>query len=155
MAVIVREERDPAFWQRVILHPAVRHVAYGQDLDIAGIVGNPRILPFATEHGGVIFAQLDSLGRMYEMHRAYEPEGWGVEAYLGLVQALGALFRRGADVVVTYETEHPQSRKPRSFGFRPAGDFQPSTLGPARTWVLTREAFHQSPVWRRACRSQH
>jgi hypothetical protein len=54
----------------------------------------------------------------------------------------------GADLLVTYETDHPQSRAALSFGWRPLGELRDSPVGRVRTWFLTREGWEQSPAKR-------
>jgi len=148
-AVTIREERDPAFWQAIADHPKVRHIKGGQVVDMAAIVGMDKVIPLATDHGGQLFVQLDGPGRVYEMHTLFTPEGWGREAHAAWVQTHNHMFNEvGADLLVTYETDHPQSRAALSFGWRPLGELRDSPVGRVRTWFLTREGWEQSPAKR-------
>lgn len=144
--ITIREERDPRFWQAVIDHPAVEHVKGGHDLVAADLVGRKDVRPIASENGGYIFVRLDVLARIYEIHAAYKPQGWGAEAHAALKLAIEAV---DADVIVATETSDPHSRPPLSFGFRCAADFRPSPIGDVRSWVLTRDAWLSSDARRR------
>lgn len=145
----VREERDPAFWQAVAEHPDVRHVTKGQFVDMAAVVASPRVIPLASSHGGQIFVQLDGPARLFEMHTLFTPQGWGREAHAAIRQAHDYMFDEvQADLLITFETDHPQSRAPRTFGWRPIGELRHGFMGPLRTWFLTREGWAQSPAKR-------
>lgn len=148
-------DRDPQFWIDVAEHPAVApHVLFGHSgLLVGDIVQDERVVPFRSEHGGYLFVKLDGLGRVYELHSLFTPEGWGREALQAAKHAFSAIMKTAA-LVVTYEVEgNWRSRPPKSFGFAPAGDFTDSPeLGlPVRTWTLTHQAWIASPVWRRQC----
>jgi hypothetical protein len=137
---MIREERSPAFWQGVADHPEVSPTAAFD----ASIIVHPRVMPLASEHGGYLFVQIDGLGRVWDLHAAFLPAGWGREAS----EALKAALRRleGWMVVSVSEVDgNWRSRPPRSFGFRPAGPFE----GGYRSWILTRDAWERSPVRRR------
>lgn len=144
--IAIREERSAAWWQSVIDHEAVSHIKQGHDLKAADLVRRVDVRPFASKSGGYIFVRLDVLGRVYELHAAYKPEGWGREAHQALKLALEVV---DADVVLVTETANPQSRPPLSFGFRCGSDFRPSLIGEVRTWVLTRDAWAASVARRR------
>lgn len=151
---MIREERDPGFWQRIAEHPDVApHVLLGRnDIRLDAIVTDPSVLPLASEHGGFLFCRLDGLGRFWELHTLYRPEGWGREVLLASKAALQRLFTE-AQILTTYEVEGWwRSRPPKSFGFTQAGDFRAvPELGIAlSTWVLTKKAWAQSPAYRRA-----
>jgi hypothetical protein len=60
-------------------------------------------------------------------------------------QAFERIFEH-ADMVITHETDHPQSRPPKTFRFAPVGEQTETSLGPARLWMLTREAWATSPA---------
>lgn len=141
----IRVERDPAFWRGILAHPEVRHVMRGIDPAAAldAILSNTTVIPVASEHGGYLFVQMDPLGRVYDLHAAYTPEGRGREANEALKAALDLVQ---ADVVIAFETDDAQSRPPLSFGFRAAGLADETPLGLVRTWVLTREAWEASKV---------
>jgi len=148
---LIRESRDVEFWTHVYEHPEVRpHVSFGHELDIASVVEHASVLPLRAEHGGFLFCRLDGLGRVYELHTLFTPEGWGREVHLAAKQAFCRVFETGAQLVTTYEVEgNPRSRPPRTFRFEPAGDFAPAeNLPPLRTWVLTRNAWEASPAHR-------
>lgn len=146
------EDRDPAFWFSIFNHPDVKpHM--GGLFDIGPVVTHPSVIPLRTEHGGYLLHRLDGLGRVYDLHALYRPEGWGKEACTGLKSALAWIFAAGAQLVTAQEVEGWwKSRPPRSFGFRPAGDFAPSEFGSLRTWVLTKAAWETSPARSRPCR---
>jgi len=148
-------DRDPQFWIDVAEHPAVApHVLFGHSgLLIADVIRHPSVTAFSSEHGGYLFVKLDGLGRVYELHSLFTPEGWGREALATAKRAFAEIMKTAA-LVVTYEVEgNWRSRPPKSFGFAPAGGSSDSPeLGlPIRTWVLTQEAWIASPVWRRQC----
>lgn len=150
---MIREARDPGFWQAVADHPEVApHVLLGRpDLDLAAIVTHESVLPLASDNGGFLFCRLDGLGRLWELHTLYRPEGWGREVLLAAKQAFQRVFEVG-QVVTTYEVEGWwRSRPPKSFGFQQAGEFRavPDLGAALSTWVLTKAAWEASPAHRR------
>lgn len=151
---MIREERDPAFWQAVADHPEVApHINLGlTGCDMTEVVGHAAVLPLATEHGGFLFLRLDAIGRVYELHTMYTPEGWGREVLLALKQAVAKVFDGGCQVITTYEVGGWwRSRPPKSFGFIRAGDFA-AVAGLSAllsTWILTSDAWDKSPARRR------
>jgi len=146
----VELSRDVAFWTKVAEHPEVGpHVSWGQEIDIGALVEHPRVLPLRAEHGGFLFVQLDGLGRVYELHSLFTPEGWGREVSRTLKAALEEVFGQGAQVVTTYQvSDNWRSQPPKSFRFEPAGDFAPALGKELRTWILTRAAWEGSPARR-------
>lgn len=103
-----------------------------------------------SEHGGFIFLQSDSFGRAYELHTLFTPEGWGREAFSAAREAFDFIFAR-ADLVITHETDHPQSRPPKTFRFVRLGERQITPHGAMRLWMLSREAWLNSPARSRQC----
>ena len=143
--------RDPAFWEAVIAHPDVGpNVTFGQEIDVAGLVQHPGVVPLASEHGGFVFVQLDALGRVWELHTAYRPEGWGREVLFAAKSAFTRMFADGADLITTHEVEgNWRSRPPKTFRFEPAGEFRQALGKHLRTWMLTRAAWEASPARQR------
>lgn len=132
-AAPIREERDPAFW-RACCEP-------GLDL---GFLTSDRVTPLASANGGYFFVRIDGLGRVYDLHAAFKPAGWGKEASATLKASLRLLT--GWQAISVSEVEgNWRSRPPRSFGFSPAGGFS----GGYRSWILTRDAWEASPARRR------
>jgi hypothetical protein len=156
----VVEARDPVFWRQVFEHPEVKpKVGLGHALDIAALVADRRVTPLRARHGGYLFVQLDGLGRVYELHSLFTPEGWGREALLAAKAAFTLMFAAGAHVITTMEVRgNRRSQPPRSFRFRPAGGFAAAApfKDEFRSWVLTRDDWENSPVNRRSksCLSQ-
>lgn len=150
---MIRIERDADFWVRVMHHPQVFTAVGRPDAAaIAEIVNRPNVFPLAAEHGGFLFARIDNLGRVLELHTAFTPEGWGREVNAAAKEAFNHVFAEGFQMVATYElADNPRSRPPRSFGFAPAGEFGPSALGMLRSWVLTVAAWRASPAYLRSC----
>lgn len=148
----VLEDRDPAFWRKVADHPEVQATGVmGGPGVIEALVADPRMTPLRSEHGGYLFSRLDPIGRVYEFHTLFTPEGWGREVNATFKASLKLMFSRGAFVVVGNEvvgTGH--TSRPRSFGFKPAGPTTPFHGFNLRTWVLTREAWESSPAFLRA-----
>lgn len=139
-------DRDPAFWVEVASHPAVAHTLGGFSPEVIGFaVANPHVLPFRAEHGGFLLLKADSFGRVYELHTLFTPEGWGKEAY----SAAKSLFDKAfcfCDLIITHETEHPQSRPPKTFRFKPLGEFEDAETGKVRLWSLSRADWLTSPA---------
>lgn len=157
---MIREERDPAFWNAVACHPDVRPlIGPGVVMpDLTPVILDPHVLPMAAEHGGFIFFQRDRLGMVYELHTMFTPEAWGTrEVPTAAHEAFGGLFLLGAALVFTLEVAtNRRSRPPLSHGWRTACPFAfaPELAADVRTWVLTREAWDASPARRRqTCRS--
>jgi hypothetical protein len=150
---VIREERDPGFWNAVVEHPEVKpHVTLGQDLELSEIVTHPGVVPLAAEHGGFLFVRLDGLGRVYELHTMFTPEGWGREVMLALATACERMFQTGAQLITTYEVEgNWRSRPPKTFRFEPCGDFAEAGSLPARlrTWALSRLDWSTAPARQR------
>lgn len=148
---MIIEDRDPVFWEAVAEHPMVKpHVTLGRAFRIKSLIEHPLVTPLRCSHGGFLMVRLDTLGRIYDLHALFVPEGWGRIANASFKQALAEMFRRGADVIVSLEVaDWWRSRPPLSFGFRPAGDvFERDGLN-LRTWQLTRAAWESSPARRR------
>lgn len=150
---MIREERDPAFWERVATHPEVApHITFGGAVDRLGeIIPLDHVTPLASEHGGFLFVKLDGVGRVHELHTVYTPEGWGREVLGAAKSAFERMFSAGAQLITTYEVAGWwRSRPPKSFGFRPCGAFAPAPDMPdLRTWILTRDDWSASPAHRR------
>ena len=147
----VRIDRNPRFWADVFEHPEVKPFAH-PGCDLETMLEDARVTPFRTQHGGYLFLASDVIGRAYDLHAAYMPGGWGREAHGALLGALADMFVRGAQVLTAHEVAtNWKSRPPRSFGFRPAGDFAPTAFGELRTWVLTKAMFEASPARSRLC----
>lgn len=144
----MREEREAWFWRQVVAHPDVAKVMMGLPLDIAALVSHERVIPLAGEHGGFLFCALDGIGRVYELHTLFTPEGWGREVHREAKLAFAEMFRRGAQIITTYEIKGWAS-PPLSFGWKFAGDFTPSPIGDVRSWVLTEADWDLSPARRR------
>ena len=147
---MITEDRDPAFWDRIISHPEVApHVTFGQQLDLLTILDNPWVTPLRTENGGFLFFRLDGLGRVHELHTMYTPQGWGREVLLALKEAVSEIFDRGAQLITTYDVEgNWRSRPPKTFRFEPCGDFATADGFPVklRTWALSKAAWNASPA---------
>lgn len=138
--------RDPGFWGRIVSHPDVApSLGLLKPEVFAGLAESEWVYPFASRNGGYLFLQQDGLGRVFEVHAVFTPDGWGREATRTGVEALSSFDWQ----VVTTSEIAGRFRPPLSFGFRPAGGFEPSPLGPLRTWILTRAAWEASPAYRR------
>ena len=145
---MIREERSPEFWRDVMDHPAVCHVKMGLPVPIEAMVAHDSVTPLASENGGFLFCRLDGLSRVFELHTMFKPEGRGREVSAAAKEAFARMFEGGAKIITTYEIEG-WTAPPLSFGWRSAGDFEPTAYGPVRTWVLTLEAWNRSPAHRR------
>jgi len=154
----LRIERDPAFWTAVAAHPAVREGLRGVAAEAIGRLAlDERIIPLAAVHGGFLIQRLDALGFVGELHTLFTPEGWGREAHDAGMRMVDAVFACGLRVIVTFETEHKQSRPPRTSGFVPAGAWRDSPVGQLRQWVLSEAAWKTSPAYERRerCRRRY
>jgi hypothetical protein len=144
----IRIERDPAFWEAIAGHPQVSHVLHGETVDWGQIAGSPAITPYAAEHGGFLVADKGNGER--ELHTMFTPEGWGREVHAAALLMHEAVFR-DADVLTTFESDHPQSRPPRSFGWKPTDEVQNTAYGAFRKWAVTKDDWENSPARRRKC----
>lgn len=151
MAAAIRIERDPAWWVAVAAHPAVKVSLLGLAPEAVGaLCQRADMLPLAAAHGGFLFAAIDALGFMVELHTLFTPEGWGREAASAGKLALEAVFADGRRLVTTFEVAgQPRSRPPLSFGFAPAGAWRDTPIGPLRLWSLSAAAWDASPARRR------
>ena len=145
---MIRIERSPEFWRGVMDHPAVCHVKMGFPVEIEAMVEHESVTPLANDHGGFLFCRLDGLGRVFELHTMFRPEGRGRGLTTAAKEAFALMFERGARVITTYEVEG-WTAPPLSFGWRSVGDFTDTQFGPVRTWVLTLEGWEASPAHRR------
>jgi hypothetical protein len=152
--------RDVGFWLAVLQHPAVARntVVSGREADLAIMLADPKMHPLASEHGGMFLFQRDPFGRVFELHTAFVPEGWGREALFTGLAVAERMFLRGAELIFTVEVaNNPKSRPPLSFGWQVAGPFAFASelAAEARTWVLTHKAWSASPARSRMCRQPH
>ena len=127
----------------------------GLDPALVGeLVTRPDMLPLAATHGGFLFARIDAMGFVAELHTLFTPEGWGREAVTAAAEAMGALWVCNFQVLTTFEFEgNPKSRPPRTFGFTQAGDWRETPVGALRMWTVTKAAWEASPMGqrRKAC----
>lgn len=132
--------RDPAFWRPICEHPAVKpHVSLGFEGDwLTPVLESRRCLPWASVNGGYFLFQADFNDRVWDLHAAFRPEGWGREAHDLLIAVLACPI--WSLMTVTEVEGNWRSRPPRSFGFRQAGPC---------LWFLTRAAWEQSPAFKR------
>lgn len=145
---MIREERDPAFWQRIADHPEVAPaISLGRAVDLSPLIASPHATPLAAEHGGFIIVRLSV--QIAELHTLFTPEGWGREV-AAAAREMNAYVFASHQVLVTFEVEgNWRSRPPKSHGWSLAGDFEPTEHATLRSWVLTRAAWRGSPVFRR------
>jgi hypothetical protein len=145
---VIRIERDPRFWTAVAAHPAVSGAVLGLAPERIGeLAARPDMLPLAATHGGFLFARMDAMGFVAELHTLFTPEGWGREAMTAGVMALNALWLTGYQVLTTFEVEaNRMSRPPITFGFQRAGDWRETPVGRLRMWILTRAGWEASPA---------
>jgi hypothetical protein len=141
---LIHENRDPAFWAEIASHPSVEP-NLGGPFD-PSVVLHPSVMPYASENGGYLLLKLDVFARLWDLHAAFRPAGWGREASRTLKAVLDRL--PGWQVITVSEVEgNWRSRPPRSFGFQTAGQMTDGY----RTWILTRERWEASPARRTAC----
>jgi hypothetical protein len=150
---VIRVERDPEFWTAIASHPAVAPTLLGLPAaKVGALARRPDMLPLASDHGGFLFARLDTLGFACELHTLFTPEGRGREALIAGVSALGAVWALGYQIIVTFEARaNARSQPPKSFGFRQAGDWRTTPVGDLRTWTLTQSGWTASPARRLKC----
>ena len=150
---MIRIERDPAFWARIASHPEVAPTLMGLSAEKVGaLAGRPDMLPLAGDHGGFLFARLDALGFVCELHTLFTPEGWGRGALTAGVQALGVVWALGYQSILTFEVHaNARSRPPRTFGFVQAAEWRATPLGDLRLWTLTPSAWETSSARRLKC----
>lgn len=151
---MIRVERSAIWWAEIAADPAVAAAngrAYSAE-EIALVMAMPTVTPLADEHGGFWFVALDSFARVFEMHTMFTPAGWGREVHGAAKEAFHRMFSGTCEIITTYQIEANQrSQPPRSFGFKPVGGVAPSPMGPARTWMLTSDAWLTSPGGRSQC----
>ncbi len=147
---MVREERNPQFWRAVASHPDVEpHVLFGVPAHVLDdLISDPEVWPLAAEHGG--FLLLPKGDGVLELHTMFTPEGWGREVAAAFKSTLGLIFPATQELRTQEVEGWWRSAPPRSYGWKPTGDFAPSALNVRlRPWVLTPEAWASSPVFRR------
>jgi hypothetical protein len=144
--------RDAAFWDGIANHEAVApHVFMGKERhSLAPLVEDPKVLPLASENGGIMFVAMDLVGLVREMHTMYRPEGWGREVAEASKRFMCEAFKHCA-LITTHEQEgHYRSKPPKCHGWKPAGEYTDVGLPiRLRLWILTREAWYASPAGRK------
>lgn len=145
---MIRIERNAAPWRAVADHPDVApHIG---PCDIEAWIESPVVIPCWAMNGGWILARIGGAGITYELHAMFSPQGRGRESNLSMKATLAHAFEIGARLITVTEVDDlPMSVPPRSAGFRPAGPFS----GRYRLWVLTHDAWLNSPACRRMERS--
>ena len=154
---MIRIERDPAFWTAVAEHPAVRSKLAGVSPAAIGSLASRReFLPIAAEHGGFLLQRRDELGFAWELHTLFTPQGWGREAVVAGIEALGLMFGADACLISTFEMkDNPHSRPWKGLGFAPAGDWRRTPVGELRLWILTKAAWAESRAAKRRATCLH
>lgn len=141
---MIRLERDPAIWRVVADHPDV--APYIGPCDVEAWIESPLVTPLFALNGGWILIKTGGAGLVFEFHAMFTKAGRGREAFNAMTSALEHAFAAGARLVtVTEIAERPMSVPPRSAGFRACGPF----CGPYRLWVLTHDAWFNSPACKR------
>ena len=150
---MLRLERSAAFWASILSDPSVIGAMGAVRTDrIGAAMADPSVTPLASSNGGFWFVQLDTSARVFELHTMYTAAGWGREVHAAAKEAFNRMFTRSCELIVTEQMEaNPRSQPPRSFGFKALGAFAPTPFGSARTWMLTREAWLNSPGGRSSC----
>jgi hypothetical protein len=141
------EQRDPAFWRGVLNDAAVAPTLFGRPVEaVIEVVQNPAVVPLATENGGLIFIGRCGFGRVFELHTAYRPAGWGREVHSAAKAAFARIFE-SAELVFTHEQLGQwRTRPPRSFGFEALGSPFENEFGRFQLWMLTRARWAASPA---------
>lgn len=154
---MIRIERDPDFWAAIAAHPAVAAVLRGVDPGAVGVLAGRRdFLPIAAEHGGFLLQRRDDLGFAWELHTLFTPEGWGREAVVAGIEALGLMFGSNASLISTFEVKtNPRSRPWKGLGFSPAGDWARTPMGELRLWILTKSSWTESRAAKRRAQCLH
>jgi len=146
---MIREERDPAFWERIARHPACAESLAGVDPREFAEMAVTHMLPLAATHGGFLFVPCAGWARVVELHTLFTPEGWGREAARAGKEALGVVFDR-YDLVVTYEQVGAwRTQPPRSFGFKVCGEEFEMHGHKWRTWEVSKEQWRASASYQR------
>jgi hypothetical protein len=143
---MLREERDPAWWQRIADHPAVAPTIYlmGERFEFGALL--PLVTPLAAMHGGFWF---HGDGEP-ELHAMFLP-GHSAEVNAALKLAYEEMICRGAKGFRVSEVEGLKtSRPPKSHGWRVAGGFAAGPLGLSlKPWTLSVAAWRSSPAYKR------
>ncbi|MDB5483466.1 MAG: hypothetical protein JWO83_4519 [Caulobacteraceae bacterium] len=123
---------------------------------IGALAARREFMPIAAEHGGFLLQRRDDLGFAWELHTLFTPEGWGREAIVAGIEALGLMFGSNAGLISTFEVKtNPRSRPWKGFGFAPAGDWTPTPVGELRLWILTKSTWGESRVAKRRAACLH
>lgn len=118
---MIREERDPGFWNEIANHPTVRPWLGGEgDLDLSAVLANTLNEPLAGPHGGFLFIKHE-VGR-YELHTLIGSEGRGASVLPLFAEAARRLFTKTDATEIVTKT--PGSNRAaaimaRRAGFRP------------------------------------
>lgn len=108
---MIEENRDPAFWNAVANHEAVRpHIGPGGALDLTEALQGPDVIPLATVGGGFLFVNLTP-GR-YELHTMFLPEARGSAVLRAFREAARHMFTRTdcGEIVTKVAGSNPAAR---------------------------------------------
>lgn len=141
---MIRDERDPTFWDAIANHPSVRpHVGGEGPLSLSEVIGRDDILPLATDHGGFIFACI--FPARWELHTMVLPEGRGRATLTAFAEAKRRVFTSTDAVEIitkAADTNRPAQFMARRAGFRVTfrrADVEHYTLG-LDDWIASDDA---------------
>ena len=147
----MRLERSIDFWWPIFEAPECQAAHCGLTAsrdEVEAFLQVEGVKPLVGEHGGYIFVPKDATGLIYELHSLFRKPGWGREAAKVGKSALRHMFGEGMQVLLTQEIQGLQN-PPLSYGWVKAhSDFRELPIGSVRIWVLTRDAWEQSPAVR-------
>jgi hypothetical protein len=151
----VRESRDPVFWRNVQSDPIVNFAfsRSGFEIDLAVLVSSEYVRPFTGEHGGFIAVEmLPGSHRFWDIHAAFTADRTRAETHDVGERMVDTLFKEGAVLLqLTQRTDELSHRPPQTQGwFKGSGEEQMRGRPyHAISWLLTREMWYASPVFRR------
>lgn len=153
--MIIKENRDPAFWREVQTDPIVNFAfsRSGVVIDLAELVQGEYVRPFTGEHGGFIAVEmLPGSWRYWDIHAAFTADRERTETYCVGAHMIDTLFKDGAVLLqMTQRTDELSHRPPQTQGWAKGSGEEIMRSRPyhAISWLLTREMWYASPVFRR------
>lgn len=138
------------FWGPVLSHPDVEPMVLAglaSAEDVTDWIGAGGAHEERYEGGGLLFVDKPE-GQ--EVHVAFRPEYWGRPVALAFRDCFARKMREVEVVYANEQEGHWRTRPPISHGWQVLEDYKPSVLlVRTRRWMLTRDAWNNSPVGRK------
>lgn len=138
------------FWTPILSRQEVERLSLcgmGTIDDFLWWLDQPGVSEERYEGGGLVFVDK---GEYDEVHVAFEPEQWGRPVALAFRDCFARRMKQGKPIVAGEQEGEWRTKPPISHGWKVLSDFEGSVLPRrVRRWILTRDAWNNSPVGRK------